>query len=604
MVDRLIDWKIDTIFGLPGDGINGIMEALRQARDRIRFVHVRHEESAALAACGYAKFTGRLGVCLATSGPGAIHLLNGLYDAKLDSTPVLAITGMTYHDLIGTKYQQDINADYLYEDVSVFNQRIMGPAHVVNVVDLACRTALAQRSVAHITFPNDLQLLEAGKPPPSEHNTPKHSGALFEDPVRVPVQRELERAAALFEGKGRIVIVAGSGARGAGAELEETAEKLGAPIVKPLLGKDVVPDDSPYTTGGIGLLGTRPSTEAVEECDALLLVGTAFPYTDYLPKPGSAVVVQIDIDAARLGLRSPVDIGLCGDAPATLRALLPLLPHNADRAFLERAQRHTDEWWDLMRDQGTRPDRPMKPQVVTHNLGELLDDDAIITADAGTNTTWCARHLRVRRAQRFSLSGGLATMASALPYAIGAQVAFPDRQVVGVIGDGAMSMLMGEFATCVQERLPIKLVVVKNNTLGMIKWEQMVFLGNPEYGVELSPINFVKVAEACGARGVRIEDPATCRHQLEDALRLDGPVLVEALVDPFEPPMPPKVKPQQAAHMAEALAKGEPNRRRIGLTLFRDVVAEAGYSQSSAGIVARAGEAVRHLVHDEEGASR
>lgn len=595
LVEQLMDWGVDTVFGLPGDGINGLMEALRKARDRVRFVHVRHEEAAAFAACGYAKFTGRLGVCIATSGPGAIHLLNGLYDAKLDQAPVLALTGMTYHDLIGTHYQQDVNTDYLFQDVALFNQRVMGPRHVTNLVDLAVRTALTHRGVAHITFPTDLQEKAADAEQPSKKNVPGHTSDRFQVPVRVPLRAELERAAALFRGKRRIVILAGSGARGAADELEQLAERLAAPIVKPLLGKDVVPDDSPYTTGGVGLLGTRPSQEALEQCDALLLVGTSFPYMEYLPRPGQAVAAQIEVDPARLGLRYPVDVGLAGDAPATLRELLPLLPRNGDRAFLEQAQAGMRDWWALMEARSTRQDTPMKPQVVAWELGKLLRDDAIISSDSGTIATWAARQIVVRRGQRFSLSGNLATMANGFPYAIGAQAAFPDRECVAFVGDGGFEMLMAEFATCVQERLPVKVVVVKNNTLGMIKWEQMVFLGNPEYGVELSPLDFVRFAEACGGHGVRIEDPARCREQLQAALALDGPVLIEAVVDPYEPPMPPKVKPDQALHMAQALARGEPNRTRIGLTLYRNVVDELAYGASPSGGVA---EVVRDRVQD------
>ena len=610
LVERLVDWGVDTIFGLPGDGINGIMAALRQARDRVRFVHVRHEEAAALAACGYAKFTGRLGVCLATSGPGAIHLLNGLYDAKLDRAPVLAITGLTYHDLIGTHYQQDINTDYLFQDVALFNQRVMGPAHVVNLTDLAIRTALTHRAVAHLTFPVDLQEAEAGSIGPSKKNVPGHTTERFQPPLQVPLRTEIERAAALFTGKRRIVILAGSGARGAAAELEEIAERLAAPIVKPVLGKDVVPDDSPYTTGGAGLLGTRPSQEALESCDALLLVGTSFPYLEYLPKPGQAVAVQIDADPARIGLRYPVTVGLAGDAPATLRELLPLLPRNEDGAFLEQAQAGAREWWQLMEQRGTRPDLPMKPQVVAWQLGQLLRDDAIVAADSGTISTWAAQQIQIRRGQRFSLSGNLATMANGLPYAMAAQIAYPDRQCVAFVGDGGFSMLLAELATCVQEKLPVKVVVIKNNVLGMIKWEQMVFLGNPEYGVDLSPIDFTRVAEACGARGVRIEDPAHCRDQMAQALALDEPVVIEAVVDPYEPPLPPKIKPDQALHLAEALARGEPNRRRIGLTLFRDVVDESAFSASPLGMVARAAEKVSDLLDrpgegkDPEGQAR
>ncbi len=585
LVDGLSAWGVDTVFGLPGDGIDGIMEALRKAQDRIRFIHVRHEEAAAFMACAYAKYTGRLGVCLATSGPGAIHLLNGLYDAKMDQAPVLAITGMTYHDLVGTYYQQDVNTDYLFQDVARFNQRVMGPAHVVNLTELAIRTALTNRCVAHITFPTDLQNADAGDQHRSEMDVKGHTAPSYQPPVRVPLRSELERAAALFQGKRKIVILAGSGARGATDELLRIAEQLSAPIVKPLLGKDVVPDDSPYTTGGVGLLGTKPSEDALAGCDALLMVGTSFPYMSYLPKPGTAEAVQVDVDPARLGLRYPVKVGLAGDAPATLRELLPLLPRNEDRAFLEQAQTGMRDWRQLMTERATRTDTPMKPQVVAGYLDQVLRDDAIISSDSGTIATWVARHVNIRHGQRFSLSGNLATMANGLPYAIGAQVAYPDRQCVAFVGDGGFSMLMADFSTAVKYKLPIKVVIIKNNILGMIRWEQMVFLGNPEYGIALEPIDFARFAEVCGGRGVRIDDPARCRQQLAEALAMDGPVVIEAVVDPFEPPMPPEVSPKQAGHMAEALVRGEPNRQRVGITLFRDVVHEADFSAAPAGIL-------------------
>jgi len=606
LVERLLDWGVDTIFGLPGDGINGLLEALRQARDRIRFVHMRHEEAAAFAAVGYAKFSGRLGVCMSTSGPGAIHLLNGLYDAKLDGVPVLAITGMTYHDLIGTHYQQDVNTDYLFQDVAIFNQRIMGPAHVEHLTDLAIRTALSGRGVAHLAFPTDLQELDAkagerSKKNVAGHTAPGEARQRFETPVRVPLRPELERAARVFEGRKRIVILAGNGARGAADSLEAAAERLSAVIAKPLLGKDVLPDDSPWTTGGVGLLGTRASQDALEKCDALLIVGSSFPYIEYYPKADQAVAVQIDDDPARIGLRFPVDVGLVGDAPATLRELLPLLPRNGDTTFLEEGRAAAADWLALMEQRGTRPEVPMKPQVVAWELGQLLAEDAIVASDSGTIATWAARQIQIRARQRFSLSGNLATMANGFPYAIGAQVAFPDRQCVAFVGDGGFQMLMAEFATCVQERLPVKVVVIKNNTLGMIKWEQMVFLGNPEYGVELSPVDFVAFAEACGGRGVRIDQPAQAREQLAGALAMDGPVLIEAVVDPFEPPMPPKVTTEQAANMATALARGEPNRKRIGLTLFRDSIAEAAFPAADAGVAARVADAVGGLIGREHG---
>jgi pyruvate dehydrogenase (quinone) len=596
LIERLAEWGVDTVFGLPGDGIDGIMEALRKARERVRFIHVRHEEAAAFMACAYAKYTGRLGVCLATSGPGAIHLLNGLYDAKLDQAAVLAITGMTYHDLIGTMYQQDVNTDYLFQDVARFNQRIMGPAHVQNLTDLAVRTALTNRCVAHLTFPTDLQDADADKQQRSKMDVKGHTGTAFEPPLRVPLRAEIERAAAVFQDKRKVVILAGSGARGGGDVLLQIAERLQAPIVKPLLGKDVVPDDSPYTTGGVGLLGTKPSEEALSESDALLMVGTSFPYMSYFPKPGHAEAVQIDVDPARLGLRYPISVGLAGDAPATLRELLPLLPRNPDSGFLERAQSGMREWRQLMNERATRMDSPMKPQVVAAALDGALRDDAIISSDSGTIATWVARHVNIRANQRFSLSGNLATMANGLPYAIGAQVAYPNRQCVAFVGDGGFSMLMADFSTAVKYGLPIKVIIIKNNILGMIRWEQMVFLGNPEYGIALQPMDFAKFAEVCGGRGVRIEDASRCRDQMADALAMDGPVLIEAVVDPYEPPMPPEVSPTQVGHMAEALARGEPNRKRVGITLFRDVVHEADFAAAPGGVLGDAKDKVADLL--------
>jgi pyruvate dehydrogenase (quinone)/pyruvate oxidase len=573
LIDVLEDWGVDTIFGLPGDGINGIMEALRKKQDTIRFVQVRHEEAAAFMACGYAKFTGRLGVCLATSGPGGLHLLNGLYDAKLDGQPVLAITGMPYHDLIGTHTQQDVELDKVFMDVAEYSVRVMGPTHVENIAHLACRTALLRRGVAHITFPVDLQerKVDAER---SKRNIPGHMSDVLSHSARMPHEGDLAQAADVLNAGQKIVILAGRGALGAGEELEQIAEILGAPIAKALLGKAAVPDDSPYTTGAIGLLGTRPSQEAMENCDTLLMVGTSFPYIEFLPKPGQARAVQIELDSTRIGLRYPVEVGLAGDSRRTLQALIPMLKWRENRGFLEQAQRGMAEWWKLMEERGTRTDVPMKPQVVAWELGKRLRDDAIVCGDSGTVATWWARQIPARRGQMFSLSGTLASMANGLPYAIAAQIAYPDRQVVAFVGDGGFSMLMAEFANCVKYRLPIRIVVVKNNSLGMIKWEQMVFLGNPEYGCELQPIDFAAFARACGATGFTVEDPAQCGDVLDRAFATDGPVLVEAVVDPFTPPMPPKITVEQAAKFAESLVKGEPNRSKIALTVLSDTVRE------------------------------
>jgi pyruvate dehydrogenase (quinone)/pyruvate oxidase len=573
LIDTLREWGVDVVFGLPGDGINGIMEALRKRQDTIRFVQVRHEESAAFMACAYAKFTGRLGVCLATSGPGGLHLLNGLYDAKLDGQPVLALTGLPFHDLIGTHTQQDVELDKVFADVAKYNVRVMGPEHVENVAHLACRTALAYNGVSHIAFPVDLQDAKVERKG-SKRNIPGHTSDVFARSARLPADEDLRRAAEILTAGRKVVILAGRGALGAADELEQIAELLGAPIVKALLGKAAVADDSPYTTGQIGLLGTRPSQEVMEACDTLLMVGTAFPYIEFLPKPGQARAVQIELDATRVGLRYPVEVGLVGDSGRTLRALVPLLRRNEDRRFLEKAQGAMREWWQLMEERGTRDDVPMKPQVVAWELGKRLRDDAIVCSDSGTVATWWARQIRARRGQMFSLSGMLASMANGLPYAIAAQIAYPDRQCVAFVGDGGFSMLMAELATCVKYKLPIKVVIVKNNTLGMIKWEQMVFLGNPEYGCELQPIDFAAFARACGATGFTVEDPAQCGAVLDQALAHPGPAVVEAVVDPFVPPMPPRVTADQATKFAEALAKGTPNRQKIALTVLSDKVRE------------------------------
>jgi pyruvate dehydrogenase (quinone)/pyruvate oxidase len=573
LIDTIHDWGVDVVFGLPGDGINGIIEALRTRQDRIRFVQVRHEEAAAFMACGYAKFTGKLGVCVATSGPGGIHLLNGLYDAKLDGAPVLALTGLPYHDLISTHQQQDVELDKLFMDVSVYNAWVMGPTHVEPVADLACRTALSYHGVAHIAFPVDLQDKEAEKKG-SKRNVPHHTSDAWARGARIPEAADLQAAADILNSGERVVILAGRGALGAAHELEQLAELLAAPIVKPLLGKAAVPDHSPYTTGPIGLLGSKPSQEALEECDTLLMVGTSFPYIEFMPKPGQARGVQIDVDPARIGLRYPVDVGVVGDSRRTLEALLPLLQRKADRGFLEKAQAGMQDWWQLMEERATRRDKPMKPQVVAWELGKRLRDDAIVAADSGTIATWWARQIPARLGQMHSLSGTLATMANGLPYAIAAQVAYPQRQCVAFVGDGGFSMLMAEFATCVKYQLPVKVVIVKNNTLGQIKWEQMVFLGNPEYVCDLHPIDFAKFAEACGGTGFCIEDPADCGRILDQALATPGPAIVEAVVDPHEPPMPPKVTLEQATKFAQSLASGTPNREEIAKTALGNAVRE------------------------------
>jgi pyruvate dehydrogenase (quinone) len=574
IVERLIDWGVEVIFGLPGDGVDGMFEALRTNAEKLKFIQVRHEEAAAFAACGYAKYTGRLGVCIATSGPGGIHLLNGLYDAKCDGQPVLAITGHTFHDLIGTSFQQDVDLDKLYMDVAAYNQRIMGPAHVHNVVDEAIRSALAHHTVSHVTIPKDIQEWKSSDDQRSNMNVKQHSKNIYVASHPHPPQQLLERAAEIINKSSKPAILVGRGALGCRQEITELADVIGAPVIKALLGKAVIPDDSPFTTGGIGLLGTAPSQDAMEECDTLIIVGSSFPYLDFYPKPNKAKCVQIDLDSTRIGLRYPADVGLVGESKAVLTALVPLLQRKQNRSFLETAQKRMEKWRQMMNEHGTRTDLPMKPQVVTYQLNRLLDNNAIISTDSGTIATWAARYIDIRGDMQFSLSGTLATMANGLPYSIGAAVAFPGRQIVCIVGDGGFTMLMGEMATLVKYKLPVKVIIIKNNSLGQIKWEQMVLDANPEFGVDLQPIDFAMYAQAVGAAGFSIHDPKDAESTLRRALEHDGPAVVEAVVDKNEPPLPGHIKLNQAVHFTEALLKGEKYAKEIVKTIAEDKVRE------------------------------
>ncbi len=575
LIEQLADWGVDTVFGLPGDGINGIMEGLRRHQDRIRFVLVHHEEAAAFMATGYAKATGRLGVCLATSGPGGIHLLNGLYDAKLDHMPVLAITGMQETSVLGTGYQQEVALDKLYADVAEYDQMIYNSAQAEAVVDMAVRTAYARRGVAHITVPNDIQVADAGADP-WQHVAPARSPHTA--PVRLPApglprEADLQRIADLLNEGEKIAILAGAGALHAKPELLALAETLAAPIVKTLSGKATVPDDSPYTTGGIGLLGTRPSEELMEQIDTLLMVGTNFPYTKHLPEAGKVRVAQIEADSARAGGRIPTELPVIGDAKEALAGLLPLLKRRADTSFLEDCQQKMASWRQKMADLEDAERDPIAPQYVVSVLDELAADDAILTCDSGTIATWAARHWTVRGGREFYLSGNLATMAPGLPYAIGMQQAFPGRQVIAYVGDGGFAMLMAEFLTAIQHRLPVKVVVNNNNSLGQILWEQMV-LGYPEHGVRYPEpfVNYAALADANGGLGIKVERPAEVRGAIERALGHDGPALVDVNVNPDEPPLPGKVDYQQARKFAEAFLKGQPRKVTIATTLFRDKI--------------------------------
>jgi pyruvate dehydrogenase (quinone)/pyruvate oxidase len=450
----------------------------------------------------------------------------------------------------------------------------MGPAHMQNAVALACRSALAYRGVAHVTIPVDMQSEPVAEDTRSERNVPGHVSGRMALPGRLASDAQMAEAAAILNAGKRVVILAGRGALGAGDALAALADRLAAPIVKPLLGKAAIADDSPYTTGGIGLLGTKPSQEALEGCDTLLIAGSSFPYIEYYPKPGQARAVQIDVDPQRIGLRYPVDVGLVGGVKAVAEALLPQLERHEDRRYLEAAQADMRDWLALMEERGTRTDRPMKPEVVAYELNRLLSDNAIVTTDSGTITTWIARHLMIRGEMMFSCSGNLATMACGLPYAIAAALAYPDRQVVAFVGDGGLAMLLGELATCVKYNLNVKVVVIKNDVLGQIKWEQMVFLGNPEYVCELQPIDFAAVARGFGVMGYACDDPATIGETLREALARPGPAVIEATVDPNQPPMPPKATLKQLSNLAQALAEGTPNRGKIALTIGSALVRE------------------------------
>jgi pyruvate dehydrogenase (quinone)/pyruvate oxidase len=576
LVERLLEWGVDTVFGLPGDGINGIMEGLRRHRDRMRFVLVAHEEAAAFMATGYAKATGRLGVCLATSGPGGIHLLNGLYDAKLDHAPVLAITGMQETQLLGTGYQQEVHLEKLYEDVADYDVMIHVPVQIPALVDRAVRTALARRTVSHITFPNDLQIADADANP-WEAVAPARTPAtapVWVEPPGLPKRADLERAAQVLNEGTKVVVLAGAGALGAREPLLAVAEVLGAPVVKTLPGKASVPDDHPLTTGGVGLLGTRPSEEAMEQCDTLLMVGTNFPYTKHLPEPGKARVVQIEADPVRAGNRMPTEVPLVGDSAQTLEALLPLLERKADRAFLEEAQEGMRKWREKLSGLEDPERTPIQPQYLMRVIDRLASDDAILTSDSGTIATWSARHFDIRGDRRYYLSGNLATMAPGLPYAMAAQWAFPDRQCIAFVGDGGFSMLMAEFLTACRHDLPVKVVVVNNASLGQILWEQMV-LGFPEYGVRQPyRASFAPWAQACGGMGVTVEDPGDLEGAVAKAFAHPGPALLDVAVNPDEPPMPPKVSYDQAKGFAEAFLRGQPRKATIASTLFRDVISE------------------------------
>ena len=539
MVETLIAWGATHCFGIVGDGINSIIEALRKRQDQIKYIGVRHEEAAAFMASGFAKHTGQLGVCVGTTGPGAVHLLNGLYDAHMDGAPVVAITGMTFHDLIGTRYQQGVDTTKLMQDVALYNVEVTGPEHAVLVTNRACRIALGDRGVAHLTVSKDTQMMRLAADKRSMGNPGARTSSSWTPVVNQPPADQLRAAADILNNGRKVAILVGQGALNARAEVTEVADLLGAPVAKALLGKAVLADDSPFTTGGIGHLGTAPSSWAMKNCDAVLIVGSTMPWFEYYPKPGQARGVQIDVKPDRIGLRYPVEIGLVGDAKATLEALIPMLQRQSDRGFLLVAKFRMADWNRLLAEIETTARAPLRPQMVIKAVGDLIADDAVISLDCGANTHFAARNLRLRPGQRLTGTGMMASMAPGLPFAIAGQLAYPDRQSVAIVGDGGFAMLMAEMTTAVQHNLPVKIVVLKNNSLAEVKFEQME-LGNPSFGCELSPIDFVAFARACGADGFRCEQPDEVRPAIQAALRSSRPALVEAVVDPEEKPTDPE----------------------------------------------------------------
>ena len=538
VVETLIDWGATHVFGIVGDGINSIIEALRKRQDQIRYIGVRHEEAAAFMASGWAKHTGGLGVCVGTTGPGAIHLMNGLYDAAFDGAPVVALTGLTFHDLRGVRYQQSVDTVKLMEPLTIYNEEVTGPEHAILIANRACRAALSDRGVAHLAIGKDVQSMKLSADKRSMRNPGARSSSSWSPPLSAPPSDQLRTAAAILNAGSRVAVLAGQGALSAREEVTQLADVLGAPVAKALLGKAVLPDDSPFTTGGIGDLGTAPSSWAMQSCDTVLILGSTMPWEEYYPKPGQARGVQVDLKPDRLGLRYPVEIGLTGDVKATLQGLLPLLTRKSDRSFLQEAQRRMSDWNQLLESVETTARSPLRPQMVIRALSDLLPENAVISLDCGANTHFAGRCLRLKANQRLTGTGMLASMAPGLSYAIAAKLAYPERASVAVMGDGGFAMLMAELTTAVANKLPVKIIILKNNSLAEVKFEQAE-MGNPEYGCTLAPIDFVAFAKACGADGFRCARPEEVRSAIQAALNTPGAAIVEALVDADEKPAKP-----------------------------------------------------------------
>ncbi len=538
LVDRLIAWGVDTIFGVIGDGVNSVIEALRKKSDRIRLITTRHEQAAALMASGYAKYTGRLGACVATGAPGAANLVNGLYDAAHDGTPVIAITGGTYHDLVGTHFLQDFDAVKLMNDQAVFNVTVSGPQHASMVADLACRAALGRPGVAHLTIAQDTQQKKFSEDTPSMMRGSIVGSASWQPQLPVPPDDQIAKAAELLNGGHKIAILVGRGADGAGDEVEALAERLGAPVAKSLLGRNVIDDDSPYSTGGIGQLGTAPSEQMMKSCDTVLILGCTMPYYKFYPELGQARCVQVDMKPEHISLRYPAEIGLIGDVRGTLQKLLPLLQPKTDKSFLDEIQKAMGTWREALKRDLAKPSAQIRPQQAAAVIGQQIAADALIALDTGANTVFSARYIEMHKGQKIAVSGNLATMAPALPYAIAGQLAYPDRQSIAIAGDGGVTMLIGELATAARYKTPIKVFVLKNNTLELEVPEQKQ-IGSTPFGYDLQPIDFVQVAKGLGVTALGCDRPDQLEETVRAALSHDGPVLIEITVVAEEPVIKP-----------------------------------------------------------------
>ncbi|MDQ6801523.1 MAG: thiamine pyrophosphate-requiring protein [Acidobacteriota bacterium] len=565
LVRRLQEWSVRRIYGFPGDGINGIMGALNRADDAIDFVQVRHEEMAAFMACAHAKFTGEIGVCVATSGPGAIHLLNGLYDAKMDHQPVLAIVGQQARAALGGSYQQEVDLISLFKDVAhEYVHMATVPGQMRHLVDRAIRIALSERTVTCIIIPNDVQELDYAEPA-RKHGT-VHSGAGWSSPRVVPSVDDLSRAASLLNDGKRVAMLVGAGSMRATDEILEVADLLGAGIAKALLGKAAVPDALPFVTGSIGLLGTKPSWDLMMDCDTLLMVGSSFPYSEFLPKEGDARGVQIDIDGRMLSIRYPMEVSLTGDAKETLRALIPLLQRKSDRSWREKIEKSVAEWWEVLEARAMSTANPINPQRVFRELSPRLPENCILASDSGSSANWYARDLKIRRGMLASLSGNLATMGPGVPYVIAAKFAFPDRVAIAMVGDGAMQMNgNAELLTIAkywEEWSDPRLIicVLHNNDLNQVTWEQRIMEGDPKFEASqvLPDFAFARYAELLGLRGILVDDPAKIGAAWDAALREERPTVLEFITDPEVPPLPPHITLKQAQGFASAILKRDP----------------------------------------------